>query len=345
MFLTWFASTGVKSFSKVNDLGGKFVMVCTAAFLIFAFVGFFIGHPSATEFTAEEIIPDFDTSYFATFSWLLFSVTGAEVGGTYVKNMKNPKKDFPRAVMLSTLLIGATYVIGSIATLLVASPEQIAYAGVKEASYVVYRMLAEQFGLNGKLIIQIYAIINGISWITCYCIWMESPIRALFSEVPEGTFPKFLTKQEKDGTLKNALWVQCAVVVFLIVIPLFGMQGLDAFFTTVLNLSSLSAIPAYAILVISYLVYRKNRNRPETDYTAFKSNTAALLVGGAAVVICVLGYFGAGLDYFIWAETKAEAISNMLTTYGGPLVLIFAGILLRSWSLKHYNKKNTLAKQ
>lgn len=338
-FLTWLATTGVKCFSKLNDFGGKMTLILTAVFLIFAFVGVFIGKPSATEFTVQELTPAFDTTYFSTFSWLLFSVAGAEVGGTYVKNMKNPKKDFPRAVLIATLMIGCAYVIGSLAVLFVADPEIIAQAGVKDAQYVVYKMLADSFGINGKIVVQIFAAINGVSWITCYVIWMESPIRAIFSEVPEGTFPAALTKQEPDGTLKNALWLQCAVVIFLIVIPLFGMKGLDSFFTTVTNLSSLSGIPAYGILAVSYFAYRMKKNRPETDYTPFKSNVTALIVAGAAIFLAVLGYFGAGLDYFIWAETRTEAVINMLTTYGGPIILIVVGLIMCHFSRRHYQKK------
>lgn len=339
--LTWIATTGVKCFSKLNDIGGKMVLVVTAAFLIFAIVGLFIGHAPATDFTVEELTPAFDTSYFSTFSWLLFSVAGAEVGGTYVKNMKNPKRDFPKAVLISTAMIGVAYVVGSLAVLLVATPDVIAVAGVKDAQYVVYKMLADSYGLNGKLVVQLFATINGISWITCYVIWMESPIRAIFSEVPEGTFPPALTKQEPDGTLKNALWLQCAVVVFLIIIPLFGMEGLDHFFNMVTNLSALSGIPAYAILSISYFVYRLKKNRPMTDYSPFRSNATALPVAGAAILLAVLGYFGAGLDYFIWAETRKEAVIQMISTYGGPIILIIVGVIMCHFSRRHYNKKKT----
>ena len=144
-------------------------------------------------------------------------------GGKF-KNMEEPKKNFPKAIFIATFLIGFAYVIGSVAVLLVASPETIQEAGVKDAAYVVYEILADNFGLNGKIIIRIYALILTITSVAAYIVWMESPLRALFSEVPEGAFPKVLTKQEEDGTLKNALWIQCAVVIVLIVVPLFSQN-------------------------------------------------------------------------------------------------------------------------
>lgn len=206
IFMTWVASKGVEKFSKISDIGGKLTLVITVIFIVFAFIGVLVGKPSATDFANESIVPTFDTSYFATFSWLLLAVAGAEVGGTYVKNMENPKRDFSKSVFIATLFVALAYILGSVAVLLVASPEAITEAGVKDAGYVVYRDLAANFGLPGGLVVRLYALIYTISSVAAYIVWMESPLRALFSEVPEGTFPKVLTKQEPDGTLKNALW-------------------------------------------------------------------------------------------------------------------------------------------
>lgn len=337
VFLTYVATKGVKKFSKISDLGGKLTLAITVIFIVFAFVGLATGKPSQTQFTAESLMPTFDTSYFATFSWLLLAVAGAEVGGTYVKNMDNPKKNFPKAVFIATFLIGFAYVIGSVAVLVVSSPETIANAGVKDAAYVVYETLATNFGLNGKIIIRIYALILTITSVAAYIVWMESPLRALFSEVPEGAFPKVLTKQEEDGTLKNALWIQCAVVVVLIVVPLFGMGGLDAFFNTLTDLSALSSVPAYAMLAIAFFAFRlKNK---KSEFTAFKSKAFALVVAGLAILLAVLGYIGAGLDYVVWAESAKEATILTIKTYGGPILLIAVGYLLRVWCLKNYAKK------
>lgn len=51
-------------------------------------------------------------------------------------------------------------------------------------------------------------------------------------------------------------------------------------------------------------------------------------------------YIGVGLDYVVWAESTSEAVTLTIKTYGGPVLLIFVGYLLRVWSLKHYKKQN-----
>lgn len=333
IFLTWIASRGVQIFSKLSDIGGRVILAVTVLFIVFAFVGLLVGKPCATEITAQNLTPTFDTSYFATFAWLLLAVAGAEAAGTYIKEMEQPKK-FSKAVVIGSLFIGCAYIIGSLAVLVVASPEVIAEAGVKDAVYVVYRILAENFGINGGIAVRLYALAFTLSSVAGYIVWMESPLRALFAEVPEGSFPKFLTKADKNGTMKNALWTQCAVVVVLIIIPLFGIGGLDSFFYMITDLSALSSVPAYLLLAVAYFAFRYKKK--ETDTIIFKSNAVALPLAALAIFLAFMGYVGAGLDYMVSGGSASEAAIAILKTYGGPVILIIVGFIIRYVCQKKY---------
>ena len=326
ILLTWIATKGVKTFSKLSDFGGKFTLAVTVIFILFAIIGFLTGKPSATTFTAASVTPKLDSTYFSTFSWLLFAVAGAEVAGTYIGDVDNPKKTFPKGVIIATILIALSYIIGSVAVCLVASPKVLTDAGLKDAGYVVYKLLAENWGLNGKIVVQIYAAVLTLTSIAAYILWMESPIRAMFSEVPEGTFPKFLTKKAEDGTLKNALWTQCGIVLVLIIVPLVGIGSIDSFFKLLTDLSALSLIIPYIILAASYLVFRlRGDNAP---FTMFKSKASVIIAALVVLLLGIAGFFGAGLDYCREAATTAEAVKSIAKTYGGPVVLIILGYLL-----------------
>ena len=179
--MTYIATIGVSKFSKLADFGGKFTLAATVIFIVMALVGYFSGTPSATQFTPETVIPEFSLKYFSTFSWLLFAVSGSEVAGTYIMQTENPKKNFPKAMIIATIFVALSYILGSIAIQLIASPELLEKAGIKDAGYIVYDIIANNFGLNGKIVVQIYAAINLITSIAAYIIWMESPIRAMFA--------------------------------------------------------------------------------------------------------------------------------------------------------------------
>ncbi len=325
--LTYIATTGVKRFSKISDLGGKLTLAVTVIFILFAVVGVLVGkQPSATTFTKTTLIPKFDADYFSTFSWLILAVAGAEVAGTYIKDVANPKKVFPKAVLIATTFIAGAYVLGSLAICLVASPELITKAGVKDAGYVVYKILAETWGLNGKIFVQIYAFILTVSSIAAFVVWLESPIRAMFSEVPSGTFPKFLTKKREDGTLVNALWVQCGILSVLIVVPLIGLNSIDAFFNMLTTLSGLCLAIPYIVLAAAYLVFRLKGNVP--PFVMLKSKAAVVISSTVVFVLGVLAFFGAGWGDIAGATSFKEAIVPILKNYGGPVGFIIFGFFI-----------------
>ena len=325
--LTWISTKGVQKFSKISNIGGKFTVGATVLFILFAIIGYFTGTPAATEFSAGTVIPEFNTTYFATFSWLLFAVAGAEVAGTYINKIDQPKRNFPRGVFIATFLVGGSYVIGSLAMCLIASPQVLTDAGLKDANYIVYKILAENWGLNGKLVVQLYSTILTIASVAAYIVWIESPIRAMFCDVPKGTFPEFLTKKDDFGMLTNALWAQCVAVVILIAVPLVGLESIDAFFRLITDLSALSLVVPYIILAVAYFAFRYKRQ--DAPFTMFKSNTTAYIVATSTLAVSIAGFIGAGLDYIIGAETSAAAIKAIILTYGGPVILIGAGYSLR----------------
>ena len=330
--LTWIASRGVRKFSKLSNLGGKLTFVVTGGFIVFALLAYFKGTPSATEFTMESMTPDFSTSYFATFSWLLFAVAGAEVAGTYIHEVDNPIRNFPRGVLMATMLVGTAYILGSLAVGLVASPEALVEANLKDATYVVYMLLAENWGVSSQLVVRLLALILIISSVAAYVVWIESPLRAMFSEVPQGTFPEFLTRQDDSGTLANALWLQAAVVIVLIAIPLVGLESIDAFFRLVTDLSALSLIIPYVILAVAYLVFRLKMDA--APFSMFRSNRLAITIAIGTMLVSIFGFFGAGIDYYVDADTGYAAARAIVLTYGGPFILILLG-----YGLTHLGKK------
>ncbi|NQV41185.1 MAG: amino acid permease [Candidatus Marinimicrobia bacterium] len=334
LMLTWIASRGVKTFSKLSNLGGKLTFAVTGGFIVFAFIAYFRGTPSATEFSVESMMPDFSTSYFATFSWLLLAVAGAEVAGTYIDKIENPLRNFPRGVIMATMLVGAAYILGSLAVSLVASPEVLSEAGLKDAIFVVHKLLAESLGINGELVVRLLALIFLLTSMAAYVVWIESPLRAMFSEVPEGTFPEVLTRKDAEGGMTHALWIQAGVVIILIAIPLIGLESIDSFFRLITDLTALSLVIPYMILAAAYLVFRMN-NDPG-PFTMMRSNRLAKSVATGTLIISIAAFFGAGIDYYVDAETGWEAAKAIMMTYGGPIVLIALG-----YGLTHFNNPSS----
>ncbi len=322
---TVIAILGVERFSTISDIGGHLTIIATLLFTVFAVVGY-LGHvtPSASQFSEANLKPNFDIPYFSTFSWLLLAVAGSEIAGTYIQQVNKPAKTYTKSVLIAAFLLVIAYVLGSIAVCLLMSPDKVSSYGIVDSQFIVFQVLGNNFHLNGKIVVQIYAFINLIASIACYVIWLESPIRAMFSAAPQGIFPKAITNPRADGTLVNALWMQCGILFVLMVVPLIGaMNKLEHFFVLITNLCSLSTIVPYAILAGAYLFYRYSNK--QVGFAIIKSRPVAIVTSIVVLFLSFAGFIGEGMQDVTGAACKLDALKAVGNDYGGPILLLTMG--------------------
>ena len=329
--ITYVSSRGVRMFSRFADPIGRGILLMVAALILVPLLFLVLGkHASATPFSLTAMTPKLNLEYFSTFSWLLFAVAGAEVAAPYVKQTRDPARDFPRAILLTTVAIGWLYVLSTIAVALLFPVDQLTKA---TGLFDLWLPWAELLGLPGQAVARGFMAFIVLGSITSFVIWMESPIRAMFAEVPKGTFPERLTRRDADGTHHGALWAQAAVVSVLILIPLFsivtGMSGSEVFIGLLNDMAALSLIVPYVFLALAYIRARSGGMRAPFQMTRF--TPLAIAVGILVVVVSIFGYLGAGLF-----ALQADPIDwiYVAIVYGGPVLLIGLGLALRRVSLR-----------
>jgi amino acid transporter len=332
--LTWVATRGLRVFSVLADWLAKAMLLLIAALVTVPFVLLLFARESATTFTTAALMPELNLDYFSTFAWLLFAVAGAEVAAPYVKDTENPQRNFPRAILLTTLLIGAAYMLSSIAVaLLIPVGELTKATGI----YDVWLPWAESLGLPGPMMGRLGMVVITLASVASYIIWIESPIRAMFADVPRGTFPAWITRSDERGTLHHALWTQAAVTILLVLIPLLsmlaGLAGSEAFIALLNDLASLSLVVPYIFVTLAYI--RARRNGMDAPFKMVRSTSLAVAIGVLVLVVSSAGYLGAGLY-----ALQADPIDWLYVAivYGGPVLLIGLGLLLRNWSLRAHGQ-------
>ncbi len=333
--LTLVSTRGVKLFSHLADWVGRGTLLLVGLLIVVP-IGFalFTKGVSFAGYSREALTPTLNLEYFSTFAWLLFAVAGAEVAAPYVKETRDPKRSFPRAILLSTVLIGALYVLATIAVSVLVP---VASLTKSTGLYDVFTGLGAMLHLPAELFGRAATSFIMIGSVAAYIIWMESPIRAMFAEVPKGTFPYFLTRRDEEGTHHQALWSQALVVIAITLIPLLsiltGTSGSEAFIGLLNDLTSLSLVIPYVFIALAYI--RARRKGMKAPFQMARSNSVAIGIGIVVLVVSALGYFGAGL-FALQAETIDWFYVGVV--YAGPVALIGLGLMLRAWSLKAHGK-------
>lgn len=206
LLLTYVATRGVRVFSRLANWIGRGTLLLVGVLIVIPILLVLTrAHPTATPFTTDALVPALDLNYFSTFAWLLFAVAGAEVAAPYVKETHEPERNFPKAILISTTLIAALYVLATVSVALIFPLESLTKA---TGLYDIWVNLAGWIGLPGEAVGRACMAFIVLGLLAAYIIWMESPIRAMFAEIPQGTFPRRLTERDSAGTHHHALWMQ-----------------------------------------------------------------------------------------------------------------------------------------
>lgn len=329
--LTWAATRGVRVFSRFAAWAGTVMLGYWIILVVVAFVAVMGGwQRSATPYEAGSLTPTLDLAYFSTFSWLLFAVAGAEAAGPYIHEMDRPERNFPRAMLLAALGIGAMYVLGTVAVSFLLPVHSINKA---TAIFETWYAMGSILHLPPELVARVFMTLTVLVLTAAYVVWMESPIRAMFAEVPKGTFPTFLLRHDEEGTHHQALWAQAVVVCVLILVPLFsifaGTSGSDQLISLLNDLTSLAVVIPYLFIAASYIRFR--RAGDPAPYRMVRSTPLAVATAVMVFVVSALGYLGAGL--FAFQSEKIDWV-YVATVYLGPALLIGLGLLLRRASMR-----------
>jgi amino acid transporter len=80
---------------------------------------------TATEITAHNIWPVWDWGTVNFWSQIAFAFTGMELASAMSEEVRNPQKNFPRAIFGSGALIALIYIVGTMGVLLLLDPKEV----------------------------------------------------------------------------------------------------------------------------------------------------------------------------------------------------------------------------
>ena len=155
---------------------------------------------------------------------LLFA--GVEAQAVHVGEMKNPKRGFPAAMLLASLVSVAVFLLGSIAV----------------AGLVPYNKLVLQTGVFNAMqtvlvgvwhmgwVVQVLALLVCYGALSGALAWISAPSRALLATAHDGVLPPVLQKTNKAGVQRNILILQAVIVTVVSSIYLFTADVSGALF-------------------------------------------------------------------------------------------------------------------
>jgi len=198
-------------------------------------------------------------------------------------NLKNPKKNYPKAMLISVLIILFTMVMGSLAIAIVIPSNSIVFVqGVAEA----FGAFLATYHLQDLLPIMIILMIFGN--LGEMINWLAAPARGMFQASDDGFLsPRFHT-QNRFGAEKNVLILQAVIVsvISLIFLLLPSVNGAYWFLT---NLSVEIYMLVYLLLFIAAIIIEFKYPKRDYLYGIFRRYPKLLIIlYSMGIVGCVV---------------------------------------------------------
>lgn len=171
-----------KSMEVLSNIGGWAMFIMTILFVLLAFAGLAkSGGKTATPFTWKTIIPKFDLKYFSTVGMLIYAVNGSELVAPYVTRMKDPKREFPKAMIALALMTCFLTIFGSIALGIYIDANHMPNDLKMNGEYYVFGAMGKQFGV-GKLFVYIYGWSSFFYNVALLSVLLDAMTRMLISD-------------------------------------------------------------------------------------------------------------------------------------------------------------------
>lgn len=272
---------GMKLSSIISTIGAILGTILPMTFIILlGLLWLYQGRPLALDWH-QSWIPQFNSlSQFALLPGILFGLLGMEMSAVHAEEVKNPQRDYPRALLYSTGIIFATLMFGSLAITLVVSPSQLSVvSGLIDA----YALFFKAYHLSWMTQVMALLIIMGA--LSCVSAWIIGPTKGLLAAAKDGALPHFLSKVNRYGAPVPILLIQGIIFTLLcFVFQLF--ESVNAAYWLLSDLSAQLALVVYVIMFAAAIKLRYKFPHLSRPYRIPGSNVMMIVVAGVGMLCC-----------------------------------------------------------
>jgi amino acid transporter len=220
---------------------------------------------------------------------ILYTLVGMEMSASHAQDVKNPQKNYPRALLYSTTIIFLSLVLSSLAVAVVLPTKQLdILTGLLDAFEAFFKIFGLSWLMPLIAILVIIGIIGGVA------AWVIGPTRGLLVAAQDGCVPPFLQKTNSKH-MPVALLIVQGIVCSLISLVFLIMPSVNSSFWILSDLTSQLALSCYVFLFAAAIRLRYKYPRIERAYKVPFGNFGmwVICVAGiiASVVVIGIGYF------------------------------------------------------
>ncbi|EOA07724.1 glutamate/gamma-aminobutyrate antiporter [Pediococcus acidilactici D3] len=276
-----------RSLEILSTLGGGAMFVMTILFVVMTVAALMHGRHIATQpFNVRAFIPKIDGHFLSTFGLLIFAINGAELAAPYVKEMKDGKRDFPKAMMMLLLMTIFLTVFGSFSLAVFFNAHHLPYDLKMNGSYYAFQALGKEFGI-GDTLMYIFAVSQALYMFAQLAVILDASTRIFLSDVAMKYLPKSIGKLNSDGLPINGYWLTTGIVSLVLFLSNW-LPSINDMFNWLLNINGIVSPFVTSFVFFAFMRIRQKSKEFHSDYVFIKNDVLAWLVGAWCFVITIV---------------------------------------------------------
>lgn len=246
---------GMKASGWISSLGAVLGTIVPGAVIIgLGILWVSEGNPSNITFSIEHFLPKISSlKQVSLFAGILLGFAGMEMSAVHAREVDNPQKNFPKAILVSALIIIVLSILGTLAIAVVIPQSEINL--VSSGMEAIAHFLK---AYNLQWSVPIFSLLVTIGVLGAISTWTVGPSKGLLAAAQNGDLPPFFHKINKKNMPVGILIFQAVIVTILSALFLL-MPDINSSFWLLLVLASQLYLVLYTLMFISALVLRYKR--------------------------------------------------------------------------------------
>ncbi len=285
--LTLLNCFGLKVSHLISTLGA--LMGTIFPMILIAILGIawlFIGNVSQINFSLHDFFPNLaNMQNLAFLTNILFGLMGMEMSAVHAGDVKNPARDYPRALFYSTFIILATLIFACLAITIVVPVKKLnLVSGLIDAFGIFFKAYHMSWFIP---IISILIIVGSLSGAGA---WIIGPARGLLVASQDSNLPRFFERRNKKNMPVGILLTQGIIVTILCTVFLI-MPSVNSSYWLLSNLTAQLALLFYILMFSAAIRLRYKHAHVERAFKIPGGLLGIWLVGGVGILVCAAAVF------------------------------------------------------
>lgn len=315
--LTLINFLSMRTSAWLSTVGALLGTVIPGLLIIFlAGIWVVLGKPIELEVSTRSLMPELSLGNIVFLGAVVLGLAGMEMSAFYANETEHPKKVYPKAILLSTLLILGISILGSL-SMAVVVPKISLVSGVMQ----VFNVFFNDFGMGWAVkMIALMAILGSFAGNNT---WIIGPAKGLHHALVSGFMPAWLSHKNHAGQPVAILLVQ-AILGTLLALAFFLMPSVDLAFWLVTAITTQFAMLMYILVFASAIKLRITKPEVDRPYKIPGGIFGLAVIAGMGILICLLCF---GLGFVPPDQFKHTLSFSHLLVFEGYLII---GLLLLS---------------